>query len=601
MGVQKTVRRRGATLEHGPFEACETVHACLNGCRWPSGERVVQRAAGLAEQLIPRSQVGYDVMTHIGFERFVHFRQRAEIVATLHDRFGLSLSSGEVSRLARRFLDYLERLHEARSEALRAVLDADGGWPMHVDASGEDGRGTLLVVLAGWRGWALGARKIQTERSDAVLPLLRDVVERFGPPCAAMRDLGGAMRLSLEELVEEYELEIPVLACHLHFLKDVGKDLLDPAHSQLRALFRHFKLRPRLRTLARDLGHRLGDGVEQAREGILAWQESGDGRHAVPNGRDGLAIVRAIAQWVLDYQDDADDQGFPFDQPYLDLYQRAVHASRAVDAYLDRPQLDSSVEKGLKRLRNHLAPVVSELPFERVAKTMEARVALFEELRVALRLLPKPDKRNAQPGPAIRTTKENIDELQDVKEAVDALVAELRERRALPGGTKDKRQAIKLILSHIDTHGANLWGHEIHIAPELGGGVRLVDRTNNALEGFFHVMKRGERRRCGRKTLTNDFEHLPAGAALARNLEYDDYVEPLCGTIDDLPRAFAQLDAEQRTRRHLAGPDDDDESRRPSFALASASLPREDRRLIRSEGMQRKILAAANSRIMRRG
>jgi hypothetical protein len=28
---------------------------------------------------------------------------------------------------------------------------------MHVDATGEDGRGTLLLVLAGWRQWVLGA------------------------------------------------------------------------------------------------------------------------------------------------------------------------------------------------------------------------------------------------------------------------------------------------------------------------------------------------------------------------------------------------------------------------------------------------------------
>ena len=49
-----------------------------------------------------------------------------------------------------------------------------------------------------------------------------------------------------------------------------------------------------------------------------------------------------------------------------------------------------------------------------------------------------------------------------------------------------------------------------------------------------------------------------------------------------------------------AGPDDD-KSRGLSIALASASLPREDRRLIRSEAMQRKILAAANSRAPRSG
>jgi hypothetical protein len=31
--VQKTVHRQGRTLAHGRFEARETIHVCLNGCR----------------------------------------------------------------------------------------------------------------------------------------------------------------------------------------------------------------------------------------------------------------------------------------------------------------------------------------------------------------------------------------------------------------------------------------------------------------------------------------------------------------------------------------------------------------------------------------
>lgn len=601
MGVQKTVRRCGATLEHGAFETRETVHTCLAGCRWPSGERVVRRAAGLTERLVPRSRVGYDVMTFIGLERFVRFRQRAEIVSTLRDRFDLPLSTGEVSRLARLFLAYLERLHQARGERLRAVLDADGGWPLHVDASGEDGRGTLLVVMAGWRGWALAARKIPTERAEAILPLLRDVVQRFGPPCAAVRDLGRAMKLALNDLIKERDLDIPILACHLHFLRDVGNDLLDPAHSQLRSLFRRFKVRPALRVLVRDLGRRLGAGIEQARHGLVAWQQTEAQGHVVPDGPDGLATVRALAQWVLDYKADAADQGFPFDRPYLDLYHRCVRASRAVDAFLLRPPQDRKVTKALERLRSRLAPVICEMPFQRVAQTLQRRVALFEELRTALRLLPKPDGRNAPHVLALESTDQAIAELRDVKKAVDTLVTSLRKRRPRRGPAQDMRQAIDLILRHIDTHGVNLWGHAVPMPDELGGGVRLVDRTNNALESFFHVMKRGERRRSGRKILTKDFEDLPAAAALARNLDRPDYVDLLCGTLDDLPRAFAQLDAEQRTRC-LRGHDDGDSTGLPPATLAAtASLPREDRRLIRSKAMQRKVLAAASSRAPRLG
>jgi hypothetical protein len=124
MGVQKTVQRQGRTLEHGSFEIREAVHVCVNGCRWPSGARVIERAGGLGERLLPRSTIGYDVMTFVGMERFLRFRQREEIQALLKaEPFRLAISTGEISRLERLFLEYLERLHDSRTVFLRAVLE----------------------------------------------------------------------------------------------------------------------------------------------------------------------------------------------------------------------------------------------------------------------------------------------------------------------------------------------------------------------------------------------------------------------------------------------------------------------------------------------
>jgi len=121
-------------------------------------------------------------MVHVGLERFLHYRQREEIRASLAADYGLSLSSGEISVLSRRFLAYLVRLHHASSPALRAALTADGGWPLQIDATGEDGQGTLLVAYTGWRQWVLGAWKIPTERADAILPRLRETVFRLDRP-----------------------------------------------------------------------------------------------------------------------------------------------------------------------------------------------------------------------------------------------------------------------------------------------------------------------------------------------------------------------------------------------------------------------------------
>lgn len=590
LGVQKTLRRSGRTLEHGPFEIVETVHVCRAGCQLPSGAPVVRRAASLAERIPPGATVGYDVIVRIGRLRFVEYRQREEIREILRLEHGVTLSSGEVSSLAVRFLCYLEALHAARAGDLRAVLATDGGWPLHIDATGENGRGTLLIAYTGWRGWVLGSWKIPTERADAVLPRLRAVVARFGPPCAILRDLGRAMTDAGETLVQEIGADIPILACHLHFARDVGKDLLGELHDQLRALFRQADVRKPLRVLARDLGRRLGTRIGAARDALRLWQAADVDGHMLPDGDAGLATVRALAQWVLDFATDGSDEGFPFDVPYLDLYRRCRKACRAVDAFLRTPPADADVRKAIARLRLALRPTESEVPFEQTARRLKIRAQIFTELRDALRLGVRPGRRcDGRPGGGLAG--EQIAQLQDVQAAIAQLEVSLHKRRPARGPAQDERAAIDTVLAHLNRHGNTLFGHAI----ELPGGIRLVDRTNNELEGFNHALKHGERRRSGRKVLTQDFEKLPPAVALARNLTRPDYVEILCGSLEQLPMAFAQLDAANH-RRSVVALSASPEACMENEDIEAASFPALDRHLVRTEEMGRRIHAAALSR-----
>lgn len=588
MGVQKTVRRSGRTLEHGSFEARETVHCCRAGCCWPSGAKVTRRAACLSEPLLPASNTGYDVMVFVGLERFLRYRQREEIQAALIDR-GVDISTGEVSKLARKFVGYTARLHRDRAEQIKAVLERDGGWPLHVDATGEAGRGTMLVVLAGWRKWVLGSWKIATERADLVLPCLRETVQRFGPPCAAMRDLGKAMIPALDDLVSELHLSIPVLACHQHFLADVGKDLLEPSHAELRDLFRRAKLRPKLRALVRELGREVGTDVDDARQAVLAWQSHTGADHQIAPGRDGKATVRALAQWVLDFKAQATGLDFPFDRPYLDLFDRCKTVLRAVDALLRTPPDDSKVTRLLERCHRYLEPVDADVPFRSVTARLRRRAVLFDELRGVLRVV------------ATEPADETVDDLDQMHEQLEALVASLWERRPARGPAQDTRDAIDIILQHVDTHGDNLWGHAIHLPDSAGGAVRLVARTNFLAENFFGELKHDERRRSGRKNLGQDLEHLPAEAALVRNLRRDDYVSAVCGSLSDLPRAFTDLDRRER-RSSLSGQTPQghrEDSLAAALEIASASLSPADRRVVRTAQMDRRIAAAAASRAPR--
>jgi hypothetical protein len=491
---------------------------------------------------------GYDVMVHAGLERFLHHRQREEIRAALAAEHGIVISSGEISVLSARFLACLERLHQAAGPGLRAALASDGGWPLHIGATGEDGRGTLLAAFAGWRQWVLGAWKAPTERAGVILPRLREVVFRFGPPCAIVRDLGRAMTEASQPLVKGLQLSIPVLACHLHFLRDIGK----------------------------------------ARAGLRQWQtEAAQGRR-IPAGSAGAAIVRGMTQWILDYPAEGNAQGFPFDLPWLGLYHRCRQAASALDAFLEDPPDDPQVRQCLGRLRRILRPVACGTPaFGPIAETLTVRARLFDELRHALRLTgkrPQVDAARAMAG------------LPDVRSAVDRLSRSLRQRRSGRRSGKDRRAAIDIILTHLESHADFLWGHAIRLPENLGGGRRVADRTSNVLESCFRALKHGGRRRSGRKILSQDFEHLPAAAALAANLNHADYVPIVCGSLDRLPEAFAKLDA--RSRKNSPSPTVLSSSR--TGGAETASLSTADRQTVRTKEMTSRIIAAAKSRLRKK-
>jgi hypothetical protein len=402
-----------------------------------------------------------------------------------------------------------------------------------------------------------------------------------------MRDLGRAMIWAARQLTREMKLKIPILSCHSHFLRDVGQDLMAASYDQIRCLVRRHCIRGRLRALARNLGRGLSGQLPDLREDVESWAKAADYNDRVlPTGASGLAIVRALAQWALDYKRDGHSLGFPFDRPYLDFYRRCCMLHRATDAFLRQAPGDKRVRRALMSLARTLNPVIGDKAFSDAATKLVRCAALFERLRQVLRL--SPDKRPT-PG-TVLTPKQATVALQGVHGNIRRLQQDLRRNRPMRGPAQDARQAVDIVLDHLKRHGRSLWGHAIRLP---GGDIRLVDRTNNALEGFFRGLKHGERRRSGRKVLTYDLERLPAAAALATNLTRPDYVEILCGSLDRLSQAFMEIDTDQRALLHpvsIAG------QRAAANEILSSSMPHADLALIRTTALRDCILEAAQSR-----
>ncbi len=599
MHVRKTREHRGVTLAHGPFRVRETERVCARGCTEPGvgddGRRALIRPAQIARTLLPRCRVGYDVLAKVGLERFIHHRQREEIRAELVSRWGVDISTGEVSALAAWFCVYLKALHLAHATPLRKALASDGGWPMLVDSTCEDGRGTLLTILAGWRHWVLAAWKIPTENAKAVLPRLTESAKLFGPPCAVMHDYGRAVIEASRDFIASLDEPIPNLGCHMHFVADVGKDLLRKSHDALRELFRRFEVVADLRSLVRDLGRQLGPEIDVARGQVTSWLESEKHPFRLPEGEAGVAAVRALAQWALDWVADGHDHGFPFDRPWLDLYTRCLKTCRMTEACLSRPHDDSRAYQAAHRLFAIVVTVRSEVPFGKHAAILTGRAKLLDDLRAVLRLDAHPHGRNTA-RPWTLTARQAACEISDIEAGLEQFTESLRTQRPARGPGEDKRAAIDLILSHLDRHRDSLFGHVIALPRSAGGGVRVVERTNVPLERTFDVLKHGERRRSGRKNIAQDLEVYPPDAMLALNLLHQDYLDIVCnGDLEGLPSAFAALDAHHR---NLALPARLAEANELPDTV-TRSMTTFDRRMVRTEAMNDRVSAAARSRSLR--
>jgi hypothetical protein len=271
----------------------------------------------------------------------------------------------------------------------------------------------------------------------------------------------------------------------------------------------------------------------------------------------------------------------------LDFYNRCSIGLRAIEAFLRIPPDDRKVVGVMKRFHRILGAVSGQVPGLQIVQQIRRRAALFDELRDQLRLasnLPE---------------QESEEDLNIMRKDFDKWIAELKKRRPKRGPSEDILNAIDTILTHVDTHGNNLWGHAIVLPEYAGGGIRLVARTNELLENYFKQVKHLERRRSGRKNLTQDLEHLPASAALVNNLKDAKYVSIVCGSLDNLAKAFAQLDQEEQSRRQKGLPSRPADNLERVLRISTSSQSTADRRIVRMDEMNQRIKNAAKSRAPR--
>jgi hypothetical protein len=526
--LRATRERHVLSLAHGMFRAVEHHAFCPQHPELPE-----VRSADLARLVAPGCNVAYDLMAHVGHTRFIECRQSAEIRADLLRHHGLDVPLRTIGHLALRFVAYVQVVHEQSVPQLRGDMRRRGGYILHIDGTCEEGSRVLLVCFDSLSAQVLQSRKIGSENEKEVERVLRDVRRDWGIPLAIVHDL----RNSLISAAGSVFGGVPQFVCHYHLAADVGKDILARQVDRLRQLFRRSKVRPRLGALCRSLrAFALSpDGQDHVVSTILGGDSV---RHleAAVSAEAVKGALHALISWILAFSRSGEGYGFPFDVPYLTLYQRIEEAHGLLDRVSTVwPEKPSGVLRTLKRCKDILDTVMLDHDagqFADVVAELRRDRRIFERFRTALRICPHggANRRNDAAGPSALNAEEHKAILKRLRRW---LLAEERRQRTTA-------RACRIVVNHIDKYWRFLFGHAVRIDP-----VPIVaPRTNNCEESLFRSIKRQCRRLHGRGHLSRDVDAMPPGTALVSNLKNAAYCQTVYrgATPRDLAARFAEVD-----------------------------------------------------------
>jgi len=529
--VQKTTAPRAMrSIRYGNFwikERVKTCPTCPDAKVWHSEVPALLAPA--------KRRLAYDVMTFIGEQKFLIGQTNDAIRAILGNQYGITVSPSVLSLYVQEFCYRFECLHYAKLAKLAQwTKEEQLGYMLHVDCSSEQKSDTVFVAYDRTSEIVLLSEKIPSERMPFLVPVLGKVKEYMGDPVSSMSDLGLGIIKALEEVFPDVRRRI----CHFHFIRDVGKDLLDESYGELRTRLNESEINAQLNALERDILSTCAttslEGID--REGPLLRRCSRDEYGALEPVLV-LHYIRSCAKVK-----GSTGFGYPFDLPrvrYLEEVCRRATEVRHCLTVLRKRRIEAMLLKRLGDLLSGFAP--DGKMYEEMYPVLHRcliREQQLQELRRAMRLM-RPEKGRAPLSAAYGVTSRK--EILKFNKDLGSYRTLLRGRQRSKGQTF-RKEGYKIIIGHLEKYWGNLILH-----PSLWRALQcqVVDRTNNLPESGHRDTKRPLRRASGRRQIHREYSNYGPYLPVISNLKNAMYVERVLGEHENLPLEFARLDQDE--------------------------------------------------------
>lgn len=519
--IQKT-RSKTVLSIAGPFVAHETLLHC-QFCSTVFGSEALL-------ELVPKwCNVGYDVLVYVGRALFQRYRTIQEVSAELFSR-NVQVSDSEISYLGYKFISSLAACHQQATPKIRQSMELLGGFVLHLDATHDGNAPALMTGMDSLSKIVLGNVKIPSEHSDHIVPFLQKLQKDFGTPRACVHDMGKGICKAVTEVFPG----TPDFICHFHFLRDIGKDFLEPAYSSLRSRMRKHKISSRLHALAREMKQRIsGENIDP--ELLAKAFLSGE----LPQNTDQLplASVYSMTLWMLQGKHSGDGYGFPFDRPLLVFAERLLEGQQHISEMLAYcHDTDKIGKQSATKLVQIVSDIIDDTSFEQGVKELRWRCQLFDTLRKAMRIALPGGKKGL-----------NDDGTDRAISTICAGVQQFRHKLDYHSIWSADKLCQKMA-EQIDKWNEKLFADPIEVETQKGTVTIYPQRTNNILEQFFRGIRRGQRRKTGNNSIRPMLQTMLADTPLIKNLDNDEYMKILLDGKTNLEELFADLELTSTAR-----------------------------------------------------
>lgn len=479
--VYRKIRRK-VKLVNWEFTAIHRIKIC-------PADRTIFRSDELDKIVSPHCIYANDIMVESSIQRFINGRSSSEISSSL------GVSEGHVRKLSNQGLNVFGKLHEKHVSQLREHIRS---YVVQIDGTTDSEFSMIVVVRDALSDFTLYARKCPSESQEAIEDILNEIDKRFGKPSGITCD----MRSGIISAAQSVFPNTPIRICLMHFLRDLGKDLMKNMHTDLGIMINRKGIKSPLKKILGDMPDYRQSTLEEIEYDFCTKIQDME-----------IMSVRRILEKVV-YVGGSSGYGFPFTLKHINFFNACSNAvkelTELMKTFSEKGVIDTAAS-----VVNHIKKITENSALVSIAgKLGDINSFIFQAIRKAF-IIPRHGN----------LSYDEYDPHRDdpaVHEKCTVIFGELK----VYTGTNIPKHLIAAAKLAVERYEKR---EEMLFSQNTDG---TIPRTNNGMERFFRKIRRNIRKRSGNNATGTILAQSGDKLALFQNMSSPEYRKIVFGNAD---------------------------------------------------------------------